>query len=100
MNPVLLQALQFILAIAVPQIKNLIDSKVVPMLKRLAYEKLNTRVDNMINDIAQNASKIKDEPNEIKKAAYVEGTKLGLDTIRAIAEKLIKAANQIEAVIA
>ena len=53
----------------------------------------------MIKDLAQNAAKIADEQNENKKAAYIEGTKLGLETLRAISEKLSKAADEIERVL-
>ena len=96
MNPLLIEALKEILVIAIPAIKNLIESQVVPRLKRLAYEHLDAKVDDLINDLAQNASKIKTEDNEAKKLAYTEGTKLGLETIRAIADKLNQAADTIE----
>lgn len=85
-----------LLAITFPFIKNLIESKVVPAVKRRAYEKLDEKADNLILDLAQNAAKIKDADDSIKLAAYTEGTKLGLEAIRAIAEKLNKAADEIE----
>lgn len=90
------EVLSTILVITLPFIKKLIESKVVPYLKRLAYERLDNKVDNLIQDLAQNASKIEAETNEVKKLAYEEGTKLGVDTLRAIAEKLNKAAEEIE----
>lgn len=96
MNEMLLQAIKFILTITVPFIKELIHSKVVPTLKRKGYEKLSNKADDIIEDLAQNASKIAKEENELKKEAYLEGTKLGIDTLRAIAEKLNKAADEIE----
>ena len=99
MNPLLLEALKFILTLAIPAIKNLVESQVVPRLKRLAYEKLDDKVDNIIKDLAQNASKIDEQDNDAKKFAYTEGTKLGIDTLRAVAEKLNKAADEIEKVI-
>ena len=99
MNPMLLEALKFILTLAIPAIKQLVESQVVPRLKRLAYEKLDSKVDNLIKDLAQNASKIDEQDNEAKKFAYTEGTKLGLDTVRAVAEKLNKAADEIEKVL-
>lgn len=88
-----------LLAITFPFIKNLIESKIVPAVKRRAYQKVDGKVDSLIEDLAQNASKIATETNETKKFAYVTGTKLGIDTIRAIAEKLNKAADEIEKVI-
>lgn len=96
MNEMLLQAIKFILTITVPFIKELIQSKVVPTLKRKGYEKLSNKADDIIEDLAQNASKIATEENELKKEAYLEGTKLGIDTLRAVAEKLNKAADEIE----
>lgn len=99
MNKTLLEALKAILALTIPYITELIKSKVVPVLKRKAYEKVDAKVDKLIEDLAQNASKINNEENEVKKEAYVEGTKLGIETIRAIAEKLNKAADEIEKVI-
>ena len=96
MNETLLEIIKTLLNLTVPFIQELIKSKVVPFLKRKAYEKVDAKVDNLIEDLAQNASKISAEENEVKKLAYIEGTKLGVDTLRAIAEKLTKAADEIE----
>lgn len=96
MNETLLEIIKALLNLTVPFIQELIKSKVVPFLKRKAYEKVDAKVDSLIEDLAQNASKISAEKDEIKKLAYVEGTKLGIDTLRAIAEKLTKAADEIE----
>ena len=85
-----------LLAITLPLIKQLIESKVVPFLKRRAYERVDYRVNKLITDLAQNAAKIKTEENEVKRLAYIEGTKLGIETIRAIADKLEQAADEIE----
>lgn len=85
-----------ILQISLPFIKELIESKVVPFLKRKAYERVDNKVNALIKDLAQNASKIKDETDETKKFAYIEGTKLGIETLRAIADKLDSAADEIE----
>lgn len=99
MNKELLEIIKMILGITIPYIKELIQSKIVPTLKRKAYEKVDTKIDNVIKDLAQNASKIAKEENETKKLAYIEGTKLGIATLRAIAEKLTKAADEIEKVL-
>lgn len=96
MNQTLLQAIKLILTITIPFIKDLIASKVVPMIKRKAYQKLSKKADRIIEDLAQNATKIADEDNDLKKEAYIEGTKLGIQTLRAVADKLNKAANEIE----
>ena len=93
------EILKALFAVTVPFIMELIKSKVVPAVKRRAYERVDEKVDNLIEDLAQNASKIKEEENPVKKEAYIEGTKLGLETIRAIAAKLNKAAVEIEKVL-
>ncbi|MCX4275986.1 MAG: hypothetical protein OSJ27_09465 [Candidatus Gastranaerophilales bacterium] len=99
MNKTLLEIIKTILTLTLPLIKQLIESKVVPTLKRKAYETIDKKADKLITDLAQNAGKIKDEKNTTKRLAYIEGTKLGVATIRALAEKLIKAADEIEKVI-
>ena len=85
-----------ILIITAPYILKLIKSYAVPKIKRKLYEKLDNKADDLIKDLAQNASKIKEETNEVKKEAYIEGTKLGIETIKALGEKLIQASNAIE----
>lgn len=92
----LLETLKLILEMTLPYIQNLIKSKVIPALKRKAYESLDSKADKLITDLAQNASKISCEENELKRQAYIEGTKLGMETLRALAEKLNKAADEIE----
>lgn len=99
MNKELLDVIKTILALTIPYIRELIQSKVVPMLKRKAYEKVDAKIDKLINDLVQNASKIALEENEIKKSAYIQGTKLGIETLKALATKLNKAAEEIEKVI-
>lgn len=96
MNNILQETIKIILTITIPYIQKLIQSKVVPMFKRKAYEAVNDKVDKLINDLAQNSSKIKLETNDTKKLAYIEGTKLGVDTLRAVADKLNQAADEIE----
>lgn len=88
--------IQTILQITLPFIQELIQSKIVPTVKRKAYEFIDDKSDELIEDLAQNASKIASETDKVKKLAYVEGTKLGVETLRALADKLNKAANEIE----
>ena len=92
----IIEIIKPLLIITLPLIQNLIESKVVPTLKRKAYEALDKKADKLIVDLAQNAGKIAEEENEIKKLAYKEGTKLGVETLKALAEKLNKAAIEIE----
>lgn len=99
MNKTLSEAITAILSIILPYIAELVKSKVVPTIKRKAYEKVNEKTDKLISDLAQNAEKIKSEKNQVKKTAYIEGTKLGIETIRALSEKLSKAADEIEKVL-
>ena len=91
-----LPIIQTILQITLPLIQKLIQSKVVPALKRKAYQVVDIKANKLIEDLAQNAAKIAKEENEVKKLAYIEGTKLGVETLRAIADKLNKAAEEIE----
>lgn len=93
------ETLKAILTLTLPYITQLIKSAIVPKLKRQMYEFVDKEADKLIKDLAQNASKISNETNETKKTAYVEGTKLGLETIRALADKLNKAADEIEKVL-
>lgn len=93
---ILTEAIKAILTLTLPFIKQLIESKVVPFVKRKAYEKFDGKGDKLIADLAQNASKIKDEENPVKKAAYIEGTRLGVEMLRAMSDKLKKAADEIE----
>jgi len=95
----LIEFIKNLIVISIPCIEALIKSKVVPYLKRRMYQRVDYRVNKLISDLAQNASKINNEENEIKRAAYIEGTKLGIETIRAIADKLEQAADEIEKVI-
>lgn len=96
MNQNLVEIIKAVLTITLPIIKNLIESNVVPTLKRKGYEALDKKADKIIEDLAQNAAKIAKEENEIKKLAYIEGSQLGVDMLKKLAEKLNKAAIEIE----
>ena len=99
MNQNLVEIIKAVLTITLPIIKNLIESNVVPTLKRKGYEALDKKADKIIEDLAQNAAKIAKEENEIKKLAYIEGSQLGVDMLKKLAEKLNKAATEIEKVL-
>lgn len=90
------ETLKTILTFTLPFIQNLIQSTFVPVVKRKAYQTFDNEANKVIEDLAENAGKIKDEENPVKKSAYVDGTKLGVETLRAVAEKLNKAADEIE----
>lgn len=91
-----LELLKPILSIVLPMIQQLIQSTVVPKLKRKGYEAVNDLVDSKVEDLAQNIGKIKNETNPIKKAALVEGSKLGIEFFRALGNKLIQVADTLE----
>ena len=92
----LMTVLKSILALTVPYIQKLVKSTLVPKLKRQAYEFVNKEADKLIKDLAQNASKIAQTEDNAK---YIEGTKLGLEMVRALATKLTQAADEIENVL-
>lgn len=80
-----------LLPIVLPIIQKLIDSAVVPILKRKAYERFDGFANDMIQDLTNLKTKSEQTDNPIKKAAHEEGLKLGADALKAIGEKLIKA---------
>ena len=85
-----------ILVMVLPFIKDLISSKVVPILKRKAYQRLDDFTNDVIENLAQLVEKIKKETNTIKREAHLEGFRLGIKTLRAIAKKIIDACDLME----
>ena len=92
----LLQAIKFILPMTLPFIQKLIESKVVPILKRKTYERFDDFSNDMIEKLVHLKEKAENESDGIKKEAHLEGLNLGADTLRAIGAKLIKAADEIQ----
>jgi|GEM_PF-3442298 len=90
------EILKPILAIVLPTIRHLIESQVVPRLKRKGYETVNNLVDTKVADLAQNVGKIKNETDSAKKTALIEGSKLGIEFFKALGEKLIQVAQTLE----
>lgn len=80
-----------LLAFALPYLKKLIESKIVPALKRKAYERLDDFASDRIEDLSELLEKIKKTDNEEKKKRHLEGFKLGVEALTAIGEKLQKA---------
>lgn len=89
-----------LLIIAIPFIKKLIESKVVPIIKRKAYERLDDFSNDRIEDLTELLAKIKNSDDDVKKEAHLEGFKLGVDTLGAIGEKLVKASSTLKAEVA
>ncbi|MCD8377229.1 MAG: hypothetical protein LUB59_00410 [Candidatus Gastranaerophilales bacterium] len=96
MNETVKTVLTNILTMAIPYIKQLITSKVVPALKRKAYERLDDFTSDRIEDLYELLEKINTEQNETKKTAHLEGFKLGLATLKAIAGKITEACAVLE----
>ena len=95
MNPKILELLTLVL----PFIEKLIESTVVPAIKRKAYQRLDEFTNDRIEDLANLVEKINKEENAIKKQAHLEGLKLGVATLEAVAEKLNAAAIEFKKVI-
>jgi hypothetical protein len=76
------------LKLSAPFIAKLIASKVVPKAKRKAYELLDGFVDDRIEDLVKLVNKAKNEKDGVKKAAHIEGLRLGVATLKAICTKL------------
>lgn len=89
-----------ILAFALPYIKELIESKVVPALKRRAYEHLDEFASDRIQDLTDLYEKIQTTENATKKEAHLEGFKLGVEAIGAIGKKLVEASECLKGLIA
>ena len=94
------EVLKNIFAFCLPFIAKLIKSTVVPKLKRKAYERLDDFTNDRIEDLGNLVDKIKSETNEVKKEAHLEGFRLGISTLRAMANKLLKACAELEKALA
>lgn len=82
---------------ALSAIKGLIESKVVPAAKRRLYERFDDIVNDKIEDLVELKEKAEITEDSVKKSAHLEGLKLGSAAIRAIGNKLIKAADALDA---
>ena len=91
MSNKVLEILKAILTMALPHIKELVESKVVPVLKRKAYERLDDCASDRIEDLTGLYEKILKTENSAKKEAHLEGFKLGVEAICAIGKKLVDA---------
>ena len=88
-----------LLTLVLPIIKKLIESKVVPMIKRKAYQRLDDFTNDRIEDLSCLVEKINNCDDEIKRKAHLEGLRLGIEAIRAIGDKLLLAASEFERMI-
>ena len=93
------EVLKNLLLLATPFIKDLIESKVVPKLKRKAYERLDDFTNDRIEDLGLLVDKINATDDEVKKQAHLEGLRLGVATLKAIAKKLAVACAEFEKVL-
>ena len=90
------ELLQPILQLALPYIKEFIDSVVVPKIIRKSYEKFDDYSNKMIEKLSDLVEKIHNTDDEAKRKRHLEGFEIGLKTLRAIAEKLIKACDILD----
>lgn len=86
-----------LLSAALPYIKELIESKVVPALIRKSYEMFDSRANKVIKKLTDLVEKIHLTSDEDKKQRHLEGFKLGVDTIEVIGNKLLEAAKILRA---
>jgi len=75
-----------------PFIQKMIESKVIPAAIRKMYEFFDTQATYIIEKLGELLEKIKATENPTKKAAHLEGFKLGIATIEAVGKKLLEAA--------
>lgn len=83
--------IQNLLMIAIPYIKELIESKVVPYLIRRSYEIFDSKSNRMIEKLTTLVTKIEATADETKRKRHLEGFKLGVETIEVIGKKLLEA---------
>lgn len=85
-----------IIIAAFPIIKKLLDEEVIPRLKKRAYEALDNFTDDRIEDLTDLLDKIKETDNEVKKEAHIKGFRLGINTLKAIATKILETCSAME----
>ncbi len=85
-----------LLGFVLPYIEELIKSKVIPAIIRKSYETFDNKANNIIKKLVALLEKIKATDDINKKNRHLEGFTLGVKTIKAIGEKLIKAAEVLE----
>lgn len=81
---------------AFPILKVLLEEQVIPRLKRRAYELFDNFADDRIEDLTELVDKIKNTNDSEKRKRHLKGFSLGIQTIRAIAEKLLEACDVLE----
>lgn len=91
-----MEVFMMIFSIVEPLIAKLIESTVVPMLKRKAYEKLHSFATDMVEDLVNLKAKAANSDNPVKKLAYEEGIKLGSATLRGVGNMLIQASDELD----
>lgn len=90
------ELVQPLLELAIPYLKEFIDSIVVPKIVRKSYEKFDDYSNKMIEKLSDLVEKIKNTNDEEKRKRHLEGFELGLKTLRVIAEKLLKACDILD----
>lgn len=92
MNP-LIEVIKPILSITLPLIARIIEAKFIPPSKEFLYKNLDEAVNAAVESLTKLKTKIKDTDNEFDNIAF----KLGLDVLKATADKIAKAVAILEA---
>lgn len=90
------ELIQPLLEVAMPCIKELIQSVIVPKIIRNSYEKFDDYSNIMIEKLTDLVDKIRNTEDEEKRKRHIEGFELGLKTLRVIAQKLEKACDILD----
>ena len=96
MKSTLLSIFNSLAPVAMPYIREMIRAKFMPMIVRKSYEALDNMANKLIERLLELKTKIDETPAGVKKDAHIAGLKLGAATLKAIGEKLIKAAEAVQ----
>lgn len=85
--------LKFILTIASPFLGNIMEEKVIPNAIKAGYAILDNFIDNRIEALVELLEKATQTMSPEKREKHLKGFTLGLDFLKAVAEKLTEACN-------
>ena len=81
-----------VLKITLPFITKIIEAKFIPTSKEFLYKNLDAGVDAVIKSLAELKDKIAKSNNEFDNMGF----QLGIDVLKATAEKIVKAVEVLE----
>lgn len=85
-----------LLTITMPYIKELIESKVVPAIRRKGFEAFDKKGNQLIQKTLERLEEAKNLNDTNKRNLILGGIKLEIATLRAMGAKLIDVANALE----